>query len=163
MNCGTCGNTCASTAVCESGSCITPKQDCEAPEWASDDAILIANMLSDVRNAEGLSCLQINPFLTQAAQSHADYFANTGELGHYESWESSPWFTGFYLWERLQYAGYLYGGPGAEFLHADSDASTAAQAWIDNPVNNEILLTSSFQDIGIGYANYWVVNFGTPQ
>ena len=147
-----------------------PKSSSEIPYATCGETVLalpyivtIATMFSEARISEGYSCLQINSYLTDTAQNHADYlYLNGGELTRDEV-EGLPGFTGTNWIERIIISGYP-GSPALEFHAAGYDAESVAQAWLDNPANHQYLMDPTIGDMGVGYSggNIWVADFGKP-
>ena len=131
----------------------------------SKSAILAA--ISQVRVANGLAPLALNPALEKAAQEHSDDMANKGYVDHVGSDSSSPTdrinSAGYPAWSSTRVAGeVVYAG--------DKGFSEALTFLLKDDAQRRILLNSHFREIGIGFTNapnangvqttYWTLTFG---
>jgi uncharacterized protein YkwD len=131
----------------------------------SKSAILAA--ISQVRVANGLAPLALNPALEKAAQEHSDDMANKGYVDHVGSDSSSPTdrinSAGYPAWSSTRVAGeVVYAG--------DKGFSDALTFLLKDDAQRRILLNSHFREIGIGFTNapnangvqttYWTLTFG---
>jgi uncharacterized protein YkwD len=122
----------------------------------------IANQLNQQRYAHGLPSLKTVSELTQAARRHSRDMADNHFTGHTGSDGSDGG-------QRMEEAGYdwtIWGEIiGWGFA---GDADSIVNWWMNSPVHRSIILSSSFEDFGVGYArdptsdwgHYWTVNFG---
>lgn len=62
--------------------------------------------LNNLRTNAGLNLLTQNQFLDMASQNHANYIVETQEIGHYETIDNHPLFTGTSPSQRAFFAGY---------------------------------------------------------
>lgn len=108
--------------------------------------------LNDVRSTGGFGLLTQNTALDQAAQAHAQYVANTLQIGHTEV-PGTPGFTGVDLAARIQVAGYVgaWAGEvvgGGSAVYAVSDLPYG----VLNTIYHAQALESGARDVGIGVA-----------
>jgi uncharacterized protein YkwD len=131
----------------------------------SKSAILAA--ISQMRVANGLAPLAMNPALEKAAQEHSDDMAAKGYVDHVGS-------DGLSAADRIRAAGY----PGwtslrvsGEVVYAgDKGFSDALTSILKDDEQRSILLDGHYREIGIGFTNapgangtqttYWTLTFG---
>jgi uncharacterized protein YkwD len=123
----------------------------------------IADMLNQRRGDNGLSSLSLVSELTQAARRHALDMAENDFTGH-------TGFDGSNAAERMQDAGYdpLYWGEIIGWGFGGS-AESMIDWWMNSPTHRSIILSTRFEDFGVGYVylagsdwgHYWTVVFGT--
>ncbi len=102
-----------------------------------------------LRASNGLSPYSLNAVLTQVAQRHADYIAESGILTHSDR-------NGIRPYQRAMAAGYAAASADAltEVLFAGFAASTddIFAAWQINEADASALLSPNYEDVGIGIA-----------
>ena len=109
----------------------------------------VIQKINGYRTANGLNALQVNQTLMVVAQGQSDYQASIGTVTHDGPGGSRPK-------DRLYAAGYgggkvifaseiIYGGTGAT-------PSVALTWWKGSPIHNTVMLTSTYQEIGVGVA-----------
>jgi type VII secretion-associated serine protease mycosin len=132
-----------------------------APGDGGTDALITA--INNERAARGLSALQPNSYLTQAAQAHSADLADNNRWSHTGIDGSTPQ-------ERMRRAGYPL-GDGDEALAANSvDIDEIVSAWMRNPRHQGMLMNPTYVDIGAGhaynanslYGDYWTVLVARP-
>jgi uncharacterized protein YkwD len=138
------------------GSTLIPPYD---PEMEQS----IADMLNQQRSDNGLSSLALVSELTQAARRHALDMAENDFTGHTGSDGSSAG-------ERMQDAGYdwMFWGEIIGWGFGGS-AESMVDWWMNSPTHRSIILSTRFEDFGVGYVylagsdwgHYWTVVFGT--
>jgi uncharacterized protein YkwD len=122
----------------------------------------IADLINQQRKANGLAALTLVPELTQAARRHSRDMADHDFLSHTGSDGSSPG-------ERVQEAGYDWVTVG-EIIGCGfgGDPQEMVDWWMNSPSHRAIILSSSLEEFGVGYAintnssfgHYWTVDFG---
>lgn len=117
------------------------------------------------REAQGLSALQPDPSLMDAARIHAADMAKHGFLSHSGSDGSTPQ-------ERMEEAGYINWRSTGENVAAGQDTAEGVVAsWMKSPPHRANILNPDFCDIGVGvastsngaYGTYWAAKFGCRQ
>lgn len=133
------------------------------PRAGEGDTEALIRAINDEREARGLSRLNVNPHLMQAAQAHSEDLADNDRWSHTGSDGSTPQ-------ERMERAGYPL-DEGEEVLAANSnDIDAIASAWLRNPRHENILMNPNYVDIGAGhaysadstYGDYWTVLVARP-
>jgi uncharacterized protein YkwD len=114
---------------------------------AQDVAGDLLGRINALRASLGLSGYRLNGALSAAAQSHAQWMAETGQVSHTQPNGSTPT-------TRAAAAGY----PGAwvsENIYAGSNAGPDAAwgFWINSPIHYRGLTNASYDEIGIGSAS----------
>jgi uncharacterized protein YkwD len=110
----------------------------------------VVKQLNDVRAQRGLRPLRASPGLRSAARTHSRAMLDAGFFGH-ESPGGQPFgdrirhFYGDRGWKTWSVGEALLTSQGASI-----EASAIVQAWIDSPSHREIILGSSWRDVGIG-------------
>ncbi len=127
----------------------------------------VLTTISQVRVANGLAPLALNPALEKAAQEHSDDMAKKGYVDHIGSDSSSPAdridSAGYPAWSSMHVSGeVVYAG--------DKGFSEALTFFLDDDAQRRILLNSRYREIGIGFTNapnangvqttYWTLTFG---
>jgi uncharacterized protein YkwD len=114
---------------------------------ALQDQVLAA--INDLRRANGLGELTLNPALSLAALGHSQSMAVHGYFAH-DGWNGSP------FWKRIRpnyrpQAGNRWGV--AENLIWSSpvlSADDAIKLWMDSPPHRKNLLTPGWREVGLG-------------
>ena len=124
----------------------------------------LTNGTNAARVADGLSSLQVNPLLTEAAQEKAndmvtnDYFAHTSPAG------VTPW-------DWFEKVGYTFTYAGENLAVDFSDSQDVTSAWLNSPEHRANILNANFTQIGIAIATgtfegqpsvYVAEEFGAP-
>ena len=122
----------------------------------------VAYRLNELRSAEGLPGLTLVSELTQAARKHARDMADANFTGHTGSDGSNGG-------ERMREAGY-YWNRWAEIIGwgFGGNSERMIEWWMNSDIHRSMILSSTFEDFGVGYArnansdwgHYWTVNFG---
>lgn len=135
-----------------------------APETAARD---ILRLINAERVKRRLKPLKINPMLTAAAQSHADYMAVNDCYAHVCKGEPP-------LPERVKRTGYIYHKITENIHAAQLDPQRLVTGWMKSPTHRKNILDPVVTEIGIGHRylarddaplrhhHYWVTNFGAP-
>lgn len=137
----------------------------EDQEGAADPSGLVAAH-NALRAGKGLDPLSENPYLTAAAQAHADWIAPRGTVSHSGDGGSSPR-------ERIIAAGYPSGpglGTGENVGGGLASVEEIMSGWQGSPPHWANIIEPRFTEIGVGYRflkkskhiHYWVVTFGRP-
>jgi uncharacterized protein YkwD len=122
----------------------------------------IANQLNQQRNSNGLPSLSLVSELTQAARRHSRNMADHNFTSHTGSDGSNGG-------QRMEEAGYDWSAWGEIIGWGfGGDTSKMVNWWMNSPPHKSTILSSSFEDFGVGYAinptsdwgHYWTVNFG---
>lgn len=135
---------------------------CEAPDNQAmlvDDVVAIVNQ---VRREEGLSPLNANPTLDQAADAFACEMIEQDFFAH-ENPESkvSPG-------ERLTHAGYIFYAMGENLAVGQPTPVEAVAAWLQSPPHRANILSADWRETGVAVRNggafgwYWVQEFAEP-
>jgi len=132
----------------------------------SNEAVYILNDINRYRRDMGLPEVKLDPFLTQAAQNHADYLEMNDTTGHKEV-KGKPGFTGEDVFARvLAVAGSKFGlrtGYGAEseiISYHPLEQAVDSLIWV--PFHREPLIDYSSVAVGVGISGKAVVLVVAP-
>lgn len=131
-----------------------------APARAQGDpAGQVVALVNALRASLGLGALTVDPMLTYAAQSHANWIAATGQYSHTGEGGSTPQ-------DRALAAGYA-GSVSENFVAGTGLTPGGAVEWWKNSGIHYATLTSSAQHVGVGFArrgdnNIYVLVAGRP-
>ncbi len=124
----------------------------------SDITANLIEMVNAYRASVGLPAYQVDASLMSSAQTHTDYEASTGQITHVGPGGTRPR-------DRAIAAGYGYEGGVfvSENIYGGWDATpeTALNWWKNSEIHNAGLLSSTYQNIGAGYASDGTVNYYT--
>jgi uncharacterized protein YkwD len=123
-----------------------------APRAASDqDRVL--ERTNEHRRAAGVPPLAADPQVQAAAQSHAQYMADTGQLSHAQAQRTSPHYSGDSLEDRLRKAGVEFARSGeAVGLASQSSPSVVVDDLMNTVYHRLLLLSAGFTRAGAGVA-----------
>ena len=114
----------------------------------------VVALINQERTAVGLSTLTMDSHLFEAARFHSEEMLLNGTLQH-DSFDGTNWYN------RIQSFGYP-GGVRGEIIAFAFSAADAVDLWVGSPPHLDIMLDSSLNGIGVGWAeDYWTVDFGT--
>lgn len=124
-----------------------------------DPAGQVVALVNALRASLGLAPFAVDPMLTYAAQSHANWIASTGQYSHTGEGGSTPQ-------DRALAAGYA-GSVSENFVAGTGLTPEGAVAWWKNSGIHYATLTSSAQHVGVGFArrgdnNIYVLVAGRP-
>lgn len=123
----------------------------------TSDQLEALDFLNEVRAKAGVQPVTLNKAITQAAEAHAKYYnANKDQLpglsAHSEK-EGTAGFTGVSIGDRIKAAGWHSGSNGfayGEVMHYQQDSSSSAvQGWLDTAYHRKIILSPSYNEVGI--------------
>ena len=119
-----------------------------------DDAQrLVLERLNHYRQLAGAPPLNANPRLHAAAQTHAQYMADTGQLSHVQTQRTSPHFSADTLEQRLRKAGATFARSGEAVGMASAAApATVVDDLITTVYHRLLLLSPGFVEAGAGVA-----------
>ena len=141
--------------------CPATPLDLAAPTDAALEALMRAN---EHRAMMNLAPGSLHPLLNQASQAHADYMACNEVISHQED-AGLGGFTGEWVWDRIDAAGYvLEGGRSWSEVIADGYSATdAIDGWV-NSVYHRIPFTMPYWvDVGFGLTDHYsAMTFVTP-
>ena len=103
----------------------------------------VVRLTNEKRTQAGLSALNLNSTLSQAAQAKGADMLNKGYWAHVAPDGTQPWvfFTDL---------GYKYRYAGENLARDFSSASSAVEAWMNSASHKENLLSSKYKEVGIG-------------
>lgn len=113
------------------------------------------------RARHGLPPLTMEPRLTEAAQGHASWMADTGSFSHTGAGGSSPFL-------RISQAGYSYSAAGENIALGQRTVEAVMVAWVGSPGHEANIRNTKYIHMGVGLATardgrrIWVVTFGAP-
>lgn len=109
----------------------------------SDDII---SLLNNQRVDEGLSVLEEDPLLEEAARLKAEDMLENNYFAHNSPQGKSPW-------SFIKEAGYTYNVAGENLAIGFLDSSEVYEAWNNSPLHKRNLLDSRFEEVGIAVVN----------
>lgn len=127
----------------------------------------VLRLINGERTKRGLKPLTVNPMLTAAARSHADYMAVNDCYAHICPGEPL-------LPARVKQTGYIYRKITENIHAAQLDPQRLVTGWMRSPTHRKNILDPNVTEIGIGHRylarddgplrhhHYWVTNFGAP-
>lgn len=128
-----------------------------AERWSTE----LLTQVNELRAAEQLQPVQLNPKLTLAAQRHADHMATTGKVGHEEIGDGT-------IRERLSAVDYRHLAFAENIAWGPAEPAAALRLWVGSPPHLKNL-QGAYAEIGLGRAVaddgkvYWVAVFGTQR
>jgi hypothetical protein len=125
-------------------------------EWNAHTLRLheMAVAINQVRVAQGLPPLKLNPDLCRAAQLMSDEILLTGRFGHLDS-------EGRRADARARMFGYEFDWLGENLAAGQSNAERALQAWLNSLSHRENLLNPAYCEMGLGYTQLIGSRFGS--
>lgn len=111
------------------------------PEFDAEAAQQLLALVNEARKESGLSFLEMDATLNQAAQAHGREMLRHGSLSHQFPGEED-------LLSRLGQGGYHFNGAG-ENVALDYSAAHVQEAWMLSEVHRRNLLEPSFNAVGI--------------
>lgn len=124
----------------------------------------IVELTNVERGQSGLTMLQPEGRLMQAAQVQADQLAHLNQLDHILPQALYPRPE-----DRLAAAGYPWVTYAENLASGPRDAQGVVQVWMQSPGHRANILGATFSEIGTGYATgpagktYYVQVFGRPR
>lgn len=143
----------------------TPTPTPTATPIPSDDPAneqQIINLINQQRSAHGLAAYAVVYELTQSSRKHSHDMADKNFTSHTGSDGSTPG-------DRMRAFGYNWINAGENTGWGfGGNPQTMVNWWMNSPPHRDAILSSVYQDIGVGYAlnygsewdHYWTVNFG---
>ncbi|WP_346234893.1 CAP domain-containing protein [Lysinibacillus telephonicus] len=109
--------------------------------------------INSIRKEMGLSQLTLDPFLSEAAQNHANYLKTNGTAFGHDEVKGHSGFTGSTPSDRLKAVGYNPSGVTGEAI---SPSAITLKIGVDSllyaPYHRTILLKQDLDTIGVGYS-----------
>jgi uncharacterized protein YkwD len=100
--------------------------------------------------------LEIDPLLTRAAQSHADYMQRVSRMSHTGENRSS-------VSSRVAATGYAYSRADENIARGQTTAVMVMRSWMRSRGHRNNI-RGSYRHVGFGRAgNYWCVVFASPR
>ena len=134
----------------------TPSIEAEASEYSfSKKELEYLAEVNKVRKAVGLKEVKLNPYLSKAAQNHADYlFIHGSKEGHLET-KGKKGYTGDRAYKRAEAVGLdevLLNGVGEVINYDGTNAKESVDGFMLAPYHRVILLDPFVSEIGVGYS-----------
>jgi uncharacterized protein YkwD len=122
----------------------------------------VVRLINQERTDRGLPALSIDVRLLEAARLHSEDMADQDYFSHTSLDGRSPW-------QRISDAGYPMASGGETIAAGYSTAAAVVQGWMNSSGHRAILLGSSYEHVGLGYAydpdstygHYWTGDFGS--
>ena len=115
------------------------------PAAAQDAVSVLLPRINSLRAAKGLPAYALHASLTAAANNHARWMADTGEISHYQHDGSGPR-------TRAVKAGFPSNWI-SENIYRGASALTAWEWWLNSPIHYAGLVSPNYDKIGIGSAS----------
>jgi uncharacterized protein YkwD len=121
----------------------------------------VITLINQQRASRGLPALSTNALLTNAATTHTVDMASNNFFSHTGSDGSQPG-------DRITAAGYNWITWGETIAAGYQTPADVVNAWMQSQGHSEILLSTDYEDVGIGYislsgttyGSYWTAVFG---
>lgn len=122
----------------------------------------VLELTNEARAEEGLPPLSVHPALQRSAQAYAEDMAARGFFGHEDPDGGTPG-------DRIREGGYAKPtcncswtyGTGENLAKGQDTPEKAVKDWLASPGHRANILSTKFEDIGIGYHDeHWVQHFG---
>jgi hypothetical protein len=110
--------------------------------FADVSAQKIFNLTNEIRHQYGLSPVEENSLLNQAARYKAEDMLKNSYFNHYSPAGISPWY-----WIKMSGYDYYYAGENLAMNFLDSEE--VVNGWLNSPLHKENLLNANYQDMGI--------------
>ncbi|MGB0639263.1 MAG: CAP domain-containing protein [Myxococcota bacterium] len=130
----------------------------------SDDAKRGLEQTNCYRNLMGLSQGVLHPQLDEATQQHANYMASHNTMTHSQD-ASKSGFTGEWVWDRIEAAGYSLVGGAAwmEVVSVGYDPAGAVDGWMGTVYHRIPFTQAVWTELGFGQEGaYSAMTFVTP-
>lgn len=145
------------TVTSSAGELTSTAEGTHTPEMSREQQAL--EHANRYRQLAGIAPLRIHPAITQAAQSHADYYAinkhnhavfpKDEPLSAHGEVTEQPGFTGVQFWDRLQHAGYP-GDLGSEVMAFYNTPITAVDSWMASVYHRLPFVDPRINEAGYG-------------
>ncbi|MEF2969130.1 CAP domain-containing protein [Paenibacillus sp. M1] len=122
----------------------------------TDDQLEALDYLNEIRGKVGVLPVRLNAAISKAAEAHAAYYnLNKGlNVNYHSELAGTPGFTGGSAKERIEAAGYIsesrFFGFGEVMSFQQTNSTDAIQSWLDTAYHRDIILSPSYDEIGIG-------------
>ena len=133
---------------------------------AAEEKIL---QLVNAQRAKGATCgdetfgkapaIKMHPALRCAARVHSADMAANDFFGHTNQQGEAPW-------DRMEHAGYQWGGAGENIAGGQGTPEDAMRSWMNSPGHCSNIMNPGYVHFGIGYidgANLWTQTFASPR
>lgn len=141
-----------------SGAPPPPPPPPDTPSFAAE-VLTLTNQ--ERRKVAGRADLVLSAPLAAAAQKHADWMAQTGQLSHTGAGGSS-------VQQRIEAEAYRWQAHGENIAMGQRDPAEVVAAWMNSQGHRANILHAQYRDIGIGVARgadgrlWWCQVFGAP-
>jgi len=140
-----------------------PKPETPQPETAPQNSALeneVVNLVNMERERRGLSLLTVNPELTRVARYKSEDMESNNYFSHQSPVYGSPF-------DMLRQFGVNFSAAGENIARGQTTAQSVMDSWMNSEGHRANILSSTFTQIGVGYANssgvpYWTQMFIRP-
>lgn len=142
-----------------------PEVDDYGDDDASDDAKAAFDRSACYRELLGLNLGELDARLNASAQAHADYMKSKNTLDHQESDSGNANYTGEWVWDRAEAAGYAFtaGMAMAETLSYGTEPADSVDGWMNSVYHRIPFTMSEWTAVGYGQTGmYSAMTFVTP-
>lgn len=132
---------------------------------ASDDAKAGFDRAACYRALMGLNVAELDARLDDSAQTHAEYMQSQGTLTHQQTDAGDPSYTGEWVWDRADAAGYAFtaGMSMAEALSWGTEPAGSVDGWMNSVYHRVPFTLPEWTAVGFGQAgSYSAMTFVSP-
>lgn len=123
--------------------------------------IEVGHLINEERASRGLAPVDLEAHLVEAARLHSQDMAANGYFSHDSQ-------DGRTFADRIEEAGYAWTAAGEIIAAGYASPEDVVQGWMNSSGHRGILLGSSYEHVGVGYAyqagspygHYWTADFG---
>lgn len=126
----------------------------------TNTAAQLLTYVNNLRAANKLRALTIDPRLASAAQLHSEWMALSDTLSHNEGTDTPG--------DRVTAQGYAWSEVGENIADGYPTAQAVMTGWSNSPPHKAIMLNPSYTNVGFGASAdtknqlYWTADFATP-
>ena len=115
----------------------------------------VVTLINQERDSIGLDPVVMDFRLFEAARFHSEEMDLYNYFSH-DSYDETEWD------DRIRDFGYTTGAISEILAYGYSTASSVVSAWMASAPHRDIIITSYWKGIGVGFAeSYWTVDFGS--
>ncbi|MCA9345210.1 hypothetical protein KC871_01140 [Candidatus Saccharibacteria bacterium] len=107
----------------------------------------IITLSNQARQQNGVRELSTNSQLMSAAQAKAEHMVQNQYFAHFAPDGKTPW-------DFFKEAGYSYKVAGENLAITNEDDAAVVKGWLNSPTHRENLLSTQYNELGIGIARY---------
>ena len=117
-------------------------------------ALQLLQLHNNHRRSLGLSALNLNQALNNAAQKHSNWMLQNKNLSHFEGGRGPG--------DRITSEGYKWASYGENIASGYATQQAVFQGWLNSSGHRANIENPRYKDVGFGVAGkYWTTNFAT--